>query len=258
MTFIHNLFRGRYVLMAMAKHDFKNKYRNSVLGVGWAFLSPLGMVAIIGTVYSILFRMSAAEFIPYLFLGIMPWNFLTESAAIGSRAFLNSHGYIKQTVVPLEVFPARVTVSTFLNFLFSLTVFVLLYFIRMPQKIGWSMLLAVPAMILWLIFVLGYTSITALTTTYIRDFEPIQTLMLQALFYATPVLYRSDMIPQKYAWIYRLNPLYYLLEILRTPLLGEGVPAAGTWMAAIATAGCSLALAQYLLLRIGRKIAFKL
>lgn len=258
MNFLTNLIKGRYVLRAMARHDFKNKYRNSILGVGWAFLSPLGMVAIIGTVYSILFRMSPKEFIPYLFLGIMPWNFLTESAAIGSRAFLNSHGYIKQTVVPLEVFPARVTVSTFINFIFSLSVFIVLYFIFVPEKIHWTMLAVLPAIFLWLVFVLGYTAITALVTTYIRDFEPIQTLMLQALFYATPVLYQSKMIPPKYALIYRLNPLYYLLESLRKPLLGEGLPDPTSVTVAAATAFLTLALAQYLLRKVGRKIAFRL
>lgn len=258
MNFFKNLAEGRHVLRAMARHDFKNKYRSSILGVGWAFLSPLGMVAIIGTVYSILFRMPPKEFIPYLFLGIMPWNFLTESAAIGSRAFINSHGYIKQTVVPLEVFPARVAVSTFINFLFSLSVFVLIYLIMAPERISWTMLAALPAMLLWLIFVLSWTCITGIATTYIRDFEPMQTLMLQALFYATPVLYRTEMIPEKYSILYKINPLYYLLETLRKPLLGEGLPAVGTILVALLTTLLTLGIAQHLIRKIGRNIAFKL
>lgn len=258
MSYWSNLIQGRHVLWAMAKHDFKNKYRNSLLGVGWAFLSPLGTVLIIGTVYSLLFRMNPKDFIPYLFLGIMPWNFLTESAAIGSKAFLNSHGYIKQTVVPLEVFPARVTVSTFINFIFSMGVFLPIHFLIAPEKLSLQIAASLVAILLWLIFVLGYTAITALTTTYIRDFEPIQTLMIQALFYATPVLYRADMIPEKYAFIYKLNPLYYLLEILRRPLLGEGIPDAKMFLIAALTAWLTLGLAQYLLRKVGRKIAFRL
>lgn len=258
MQYLQNLIAGRHVLFAMGRHDFKNKYRNSVLGVAWAFLSPLGTVAIIGIVYSILFRMQAKEFIPYLFLGIIPWNFMTESAAFGSRCFINSHGYIKQTPVPLEVFPARVVLSTAINFLLSLSVFMVLYFLWMPYKITFALLFVPIAILLWIIFILGYTTLTAILTTYFRDYEPIQTLMFQGLFYATPVLYKTQMIPERYSILYQINPLYYMLEIIRSPLLGEGIPK----LSMIAVAGIitlgTLAAAAWILRKIGRNIAFKL
>lgn len=256
--YVQHLIEGRHVLRAMGRHDFKNKYRNSILGVAWAFLSPLGTVAIIGVVYSILFRMTAKEFIPYLFLGIIPWNFLTESAAIGSRAFISSHGYIKQTRVPLEVFPARVVISTSINFLLSLAVFILLHFLWIPENIGPSLLFAPLSLAVWIIFVLGYTTLTALITTYLRDYEPIQTLIFQGLFYATPVLYRPEMIPEQYSLIYKINPLYYMLELIRRPLLGEGLPSWQTLAAALCIAFATLALSAFLLRKAGRNIAFKL
>lgn len=256
--YIRHLIEGRHVLRAMGKHDFKNKYRNSVLGVAWAFLSPLGTVAIIGVVYSILFRMTAKEFIPYLFLGIIPWNFLTESAAIGSRSFISSHGYIKQTGVPLEVFPARVVISTSINFLLSLTVFVFLHFLWIPENISLSFLFAPLSIAIWIVFVLGYTTLTALITTYLRDYEPIQTLIFQGLFYATPVLYRPEMIPENYSIIYKINPLYYMLEVIRRPLLGEGIPSWPTLLVSAFISFGILGLSAVLLKKIGRNIAFKL
>ena len=67
MNYFINFYRGRYILQSFIKQDFKNKYRNSFLGVAWSFLSPLGLVLVIGMVYSIVFKIQAKEFIPYLF-----------------------------------------------------------------------------------------------------------------------------------------------------------------------------------------------
>ena len=90
---LKSLFEFRFVLLSLVRQDLKNKYRNSILGIGWSLLYPLGLVAIIGVVYSQLMGQPLRDFIPYLFSGLIPWMFITQCADGGTMTFLNAEGY---------------------------------------------------------------------------------------------------------------------------------------------------------------------
>lgn len=258
MNYFINFYRGRYILQSFIKQDFKNKYRNSFLGVAWSFLSPLGLVLVIGMVYSIVFKIQAKEFIPYLFSGIIPWTFINIVADTGTTSFINAQGYIKQTQVPVEIFPVRAVAGAFINLLISLSAFFAVYLFLGFENFSPKMLMMIPALFIWLIFGIGWANIVSIINIYIRDFQPLQAILFQALFYATPIIYTVDMIPSEYSLIYLANPLYYLMEILRQPLLGQTIPGIEKWIIAFSFSLITFILGVYILNKNGRKISLKI
>ena len=258
MNYFINFYRGRYILQSFVKQDFKNKYRNSVLGMAWSFLSPLGLVMVIGIVYSLVFRVPAKDFIPYLFSGIIPWTFINIVADSGTTSFINAQGYIKQTQVPVEIFPVRAVAGAFINLLISLLAFFAVYLIIGLENFSPRMMMIIPALVIWLIFGIGWANIVSVINVYIRDFQPLQALVFQALFYATPIIYRVDMIPPEYKLIYLLNPLYYMMEILRQPLLGQNVPGIVYWMIALGFSVTIFLIGLLVINKTGRKISLKI
>ena len=259
MSYFKNIISARHILMSLTKQDLKNRYRNSVLGVLWNFLSPLGIVVIIGAVYSVVFNTPFGELIPYLFSGLLPWLFFTGCAEGGSLSFLNSQGYIKQTQVPIEIFPLRISLVHFVNLLIAIVAFFLIYAIINPSGFGLNMLLVVPALIIWFIFCSSWAAISAIVNLYIRDFQPLQSLIIQGLFYLSPIIYKPEMLNHSnFEWLYLLNPFYYLLEIIRKPLIGESLPSLESWGISTILAILLCEIAVYLINKIGRKITFRL
>lgn len=112
-------FRGiwldRFILASLVNKDLQIKYKRSKLGVAWAILTPLGLVLIIGGVYSIIFGAEPKTFIPLLFAGLTPWIFLNSTADGGTLAFIGAEGYLKQTIVNAQIFPLRITLVNFVN-----------------------------------------------------------------------------------------------------------------------------------------------
>ncbi|WP_181586743.1 ABC transporter permease [Paenibacillus taichungensis] len=259
MKYFKNLYEARYILLSLTRQDLKNKYRNSLLGVAWNFFSPLGIVLIIGLVYSVVFNTPLKELVPYLFSGLLPWIFFTSSAEGGALSFLSSQGYIKQTQVPIEIFPLRASIVNFVNLLISLAAFFLLYIFIDPGSFGFNMLYIFPALIIWLLFCSAWATISSIVNLYIRDFQPLQSLVLQGFFYLSPIIYKPEMMDSRnFQWVYLLNPFYYFLEIIRWPLLGKNIPGWRTWMICIIITLLLIQVSIILINKIGRKITFRL
>ena len=235
------------------------KYRRSKLGVAWAILTPLGLTLVMGAVYSILFGVDPGEFIPMLFAGLNPWLFISSTSDGGTMAFIGAEGYLKQTTVNAQIFPLRTAIVNFINLLYSMLAFLSIYIFLHPELFSAKMFLCVPGLALLFLFVLGLANFSAIINLDIRDFQPLQTLILQGMFYATPVVYQADMLKEKgFELIYRLNPFYYVIEIVRMPVQGRSIPAWDIWLiAALMALGLFLGSAIVLMKR-KKEIVFKL
>lgn len=260
---IKEYFRGiwtdRYVLMSLVIRDLQMKYRRSKLGIAWSILTPLGLVLIVGSVYSILFGADPRVFIPQLYAGLNPWIFLSASLDGGTLSFLSAEGYIKQTTVSAQIFPLRVCLVNGINLLYSIVAFFAVYLFLQPNCFGLIMLATIFGLFIMMLFVAGMTTIVANIHLTVRDFQPLQSLMLQGFFYVTPIIYEPSMLAEKgFAWIYELNPFYYILEIVRRPMLGRELPTAKTYIVAILLAVSAFLMGIWIMMKEKKEIAFKL
>jgi ABC-type polysaccharide/polyol phosphate export permease len=252
------IYKYRYVLVNLVRQDLKNKYRNSWLGVGWSLASPIGLVAIIGAVFSVVLKQSINDFLPYLYSGLIPWMYFVACADGGSYSFINAEGYIKQTQTPLEIFPIRMALVPFVQLLYSLVAYFIMFLFLKPEKFSLTMLMVPISLLIWLLLGISVSYLAASLHTYFRDYAPMQSLVLQGLFYATPIMYPAETIKGNFSWIVKYNPIYYFLEIIRHPLLGEPLPSLHEWFIVLGVLTFILLLSIIINHFIGRKFIFRL
>lgn len=257
--YFKNIFTARFILFNLVNQDLKSRYRQSLLGIGWSLATPLGLVTIIGFVFSTVLGQPIKEFIPFLFSGLMPWLFIVQSAEGGTGAFISAEGYLKQTNTPMEIFPLRNTMGAMVQLCNSLIAFFLVYLFLAIEKFNYNMLLVPLSLIIFFMLGVALSNLSALVNTFYRDYGHIQSLFFQGLFYATPIMFPANLLKGKaFEWIYKYNPFYYMIEIIRNPLLGKGTPHLYYWFIAAGFAFVLYVISILLLNKVGRRIVYKL
>ena len=257
-NYFTGLWRDRYVLLSLVKSDLKLKYKKSILGVAWSFITPIGLVLIIGTVYSILFNLKPSEFIPGLFAGLNPWIFISSSADSGTGAFIIAEGYLKQTNVNSQIFPIRSVLVNFINLIYSILAFLFIYIFLNPLSFNFNMFAVIPGLIIVLIFVISISNFASIINLNIRDFQPLQALAFQGFFYATPIIFPAKILKDRgFEYLYLLNPFYYMIEIIKAPLLGK-MPSSNVYLIAITVSMSLFILSVCFLMKFKNSITFKL
>lgn len=259
INYLKGIWKDRYVLWSLVNRDLQMKYKKSVLGVAWSIITPLSLVLIIGTVYSIIFGADPKTFIPLLFAGLNPWLFISGAADGGTISYITAEGYLKQTTVCPQIFPLRGVLVGFINLLYSITAFFSVYLFLQPNLFGLKMILVFPGLIILFLFSLSLANIASVMNLHIRDYQPLQSLVLQGLFYATPVIYQASMLKEKgFSFLYQLNPFYYILEVVRTPMLGDNIPSLNVYLIAISITFILLVFSIRMVIKNNHGIALKL
>lgn len=222
----------------LARLDILRRYTATMLGIVWAVLAPLLMSAVIGIVFSNLFGQKLAEFLPYLFLNLTLWAFFAASIDSGAIAFLAAEGYIKQIAkVSFYTYPLRMVLAAFFTLLLGLAAVagVILLF---GGRVSLTWLLIVPGLALWLAFGFAVCTISAVLNTWVRDFQHLQAVGVQALFYATPVMFPAALLVEhRLGGLLTWNPLYHLMMIVRVPMLYNDFPEPSHYVASALSVG---------------------
>ena len=218
----------------LARLDILRRYTATMLGIVWAILAPLLMSAVIGVVFSNLFGQKLQEFLPYLFLNLTLWAFFAASIDGGAIAFLAAEGYIKQIArVSFWTYPLRMVFASFFTLLLGL-IAVAVILLLFGGKVSATWILIIPGLAAWLVFGFAVCTISAVLNTWVRDFQHLQAVGVQALFYATPVMFPAALLVQhKLGWLLTFNPLYHLMMIVRVPMLNNDVPELSHYVASV-------------------------
>jgi len=222
----------------LARLDILRRYTATMLGLLWAVLAPLLMSAVIGLVFSNLFGQKLQDFLPYLFLNLTLWAFFAASIDSGAIAFLAAEGYIKQIAkVSFYTYPLRMVFAAFFTLLLGLAAVtgVILLF---GGRISLHWLLVIPGLACWLAFGFAVCTISAVLNTWVRDVQHLQAVGVQALFYATPVMFPAVLLVQHgLGWLLTFNPLYHLMMLVRVPMLYNDVPETSHYVASLISVG---------------------
>lgn len=224
-------------------HDIRQRYRRSFVGPFWLTLSMGVMVAGLAYLYAGMFGQKVEGYLPYVAIGIIVFSLISTIASEGAQVFISSSSLILQLRAPLSIYVYQMLWRNLLIFAHNICIYVVvLMFVKVP--IGFNSLLAVPGLFLvilngvWVSVALGSLS------ARFRDVPPIVTSILQVAFFLTPIFWLPDSIPDRQIFVY-LNPFYYLIEIVRMPLMGK-TPPLFIWAVAIGmNLGCALIAALF-------------
>lgn len=209
-----SIFRYRELLLNFAKKELKVKYKNSVLGFFWSLLNPVLMMLIFSFVLGFIFKDPKIDNFPiFVLAGLLPWNFFNSSIQGATGSIVANAGLIKKVYFPRELLPLSITLANLVNFFLELAVFFLFILVSAlfftPRLLVFYkflpyLIILLPALFL---FSVGVGLITAAINVYLRDVQHIIGIILMVLFYATPIIYRLELVPAAFLPFYKLNPL---------------------------------------------------
>lgn len=210
--------RYRYLIKQLVTRDFKTKYKRSVLGVLWSFLNPLLMMMVQYIVFSTLFKSSVPNFALYLIIGIVCFNFFNECAGMCLTSITGNASLITKVYVPKYIYPVSRMLSSMINLFLSFIPLILVMIITQVD-ISKSMILIPIPIICLAAFSLGIGMILATMMVFFRDTQFLWGVISMIWMYITPIIYPESILPQRFLFFFKLNPLYHIVRMVRIMLM---------------------------------------
>ena len=256
------LYRYRDLVRTLVARDLKVRYKNSVLGIVWSMLNPLGMMLVFTVVFTILIPNSTIDRFPiFVMCGLLPWNWFSGSVIGSIYSVVNNASLVKKVFFPREVLPLAIVLSNLVHFMLALVVLFAMILLTGTPLTHWVLLL--PLLIaIQFVFTMGLGFFLAAINVHFRDTAPIMDVLMLAWFFLTPVVYSTDSIPeirmmfgyavpvQRLAYI--LNPMASLVASYRVILYNGAPPDPAFLLRTVVTAIVCFVLGYVFFLRNSR------
>jgi ABC-type polysaccharide/polyol phosphate export permease len=215
-------FQMPRLILYMAWSDIRARYKRSVLGPFWITLSTAVGVVGLGFVWSELFHMDRASFIPLLTVGLILWQFLSACIMEAAQVFGRQSNIIRNLNLPIALHPAQLVLRHVLNLAHNIPLFAVV-FLLLGQSFSWHSLMFFPGLLLVIANLYWISLMIGTLGARFRDFEYIVSMVMPLLMFLSPVMYKSSSLSSlgRYMW---MNPLADMIDIVRCPLLGDPTP----------------------------------
>lgn len=205
-------------LRLLSGRDLKVRYETSMLGYLWSVLDPLVMAGIYWFVFTQIFNRGGSvgetPYIVFLIVALLPWVWFNASVTDFTHAFSKDAKLVRSTNIPRSIWISRVILSKGAEFLFSMPVLAL-FAVFGGATIGWGVLLFPVAVLLQALLLLGLGLLVAPLCVLYNDLERTTRLILRALFYASPIIYGLQDLPEPFAHILAFNPMSGIISLYR-------------------------------------------
>lgn len=223
-------FTHPYQWFLLAWYDIKQRYRRSILGPFWITISTAILIGTLGLLWSTLFKADVQTYLPYFATGYVLWMFISSQFVDSTAGFVQFESILKQHRLPYPSYILRLLSRNFIIFLHNcVIILVVVSFTK-----GWNLnvLYALPGMFVVILALLGASLITSILCLRYRDLALIVQNIVTVLYFLSPIMWQASTLPEKYHWIIGINPMSYLLDIVRKPILGSA-PSAQDWLFSI-------------------------
>jgi lipopolysaccharide transport system permease protein len=223
--YFQKLLEGRELLYFLTLREIKAKYKQTVLGVSWAFLQPLLLMLTFTVVFSLLTEVPT-DGLPYAifsYCAILPWSFFSGILSRGTGSLVSNQVLINKIYFPRDIIPLAVIGAAIVDFVIGAMLFVvLLWFYHIPLTAYG--LLFFPIFLIQLLLTTGLILILSPLNVFYRDIGHVLPLLTQIWMFATPVIYPLSVVPESFRAIYSLNPMAGIIDGYRAVLLHGTLP----------------------------------
>lgn len=223
MKIFKELYNYRELLKTNIKKEIRGKYKGSWLGILWTFLNPLLMLAVYSFVFPYILRVNVENYTIFMIVALIPWNFFTTAIQTGTGSVVANGNILKKVYFPREIIPISITTSQLVNFLITcIIMFIFIIF----SGVGFSYhVIIFPLLVLiQYIITLAFTFVLSALTVFVRDIDHFVSVVLMLGFYATPIVYQANMLPEKFQWALKVNPMAQIVEAYRAILYYHKTP----------------------------------
>jgi len=212
-----------FLVKQFAISDFKLRYNNSILGYFWSLMNPLLQFGVLLLVFSIFLRFDVPHYNVYLLLGVIMWSFLAESTNNAMDSLLGKSSLIKNTNFPRSIIIIASNITTSMGFILNLIV-LLIFFIVFRVKLSVTMFFFPFYLIFFFLLIAGLSLFLSALYVRFRDIQHIWRIFLQIGFWLTPIVYPLSIVPEKFRFLFNINPMYGIIHNSREILIYGNMP----------------------------------
>ena len=221
--FLKDLFQNRKTIIDLTRNDFRTKYLGSYLGLIWAFINPAVTIIIFWFVFEVGFKSKPVgnfPFILWIMTGMIPWFFFTDSLSNGTNSIVENTFLVTKVVFRVSMLPiVKILSSLCIHVFFIGVIFAVFALYNYPPHI--YNLQVIYYLFATIILVLGLSWITSSMNVFLRDIGQMIGVLLQFAFWGTPIFWSIKLLPEKYHFYIKINPVYYLTEGYRDSFINK-------------------------------------
>jgi len=220
------LISSRELLVAWTVRTIRARYQQSLLGWFWAIVQPAASVAIYSLVFTLVVPVQTGGF-PYpvfSYIAVVPWTLLSTSLTDMTGSLVGNIALVQKIYFPRQILAISAMAARLMDFGVAASLLVILM-LAYHSPFFFSALIYLPLiLVVQLMLTTGLGLACAALNVFYRDVQTVLVLVLQLWFYASPVIYPVSLVPERYTWIYYLNPMAGILQAYRDTLLTGAAP----------------------------------
>jgi lipopolysaccharide transport system permease protein len=252
---LRELWERRELLYFLIAREIQGTHRQTALGLSWIFLRPITYMLLLSLVFGRVVRVPS-DGVPYpvfALAALLPWGFFSNAVTKGSRSLVDNLHLISKVYFPRMMIPTAGAASGLMDFAASFVILLgVLRYYGMPMR--WEMLYVPLLLLVTFMFALAAGLWLATVSVKYRDVSFAIGFLLQALMYASPVIYPVSMVPPSVQFLYQLNPMSAVIQGFRWALLGSGSAPGLTFGLATVLAMAALVSGAYVFRRTERTV----
>lgn len=214
LYFLRDLYCSRALIWQLTARDFKSRYLGSYLGLFWAFVQPTVTILIFWFVFQVGFKAAPVDnfpFILWLITGIIPWFFISDCISTGTNSIVENSYLVKKVVFRVSMLPiVKMQSALIIHAFFVLVIFI--FFIAYKIYPTIHAVQVIYYSFAMIIMLLGLSWLTSALVIFLKDVGQLVSMFLQFGFWLTPIFWSIGIIPPKYQFYLKLNPIFYVIQ----------------------------------------------
>lgn len=220
---IQRMKKQQFLFEELVKRDFKQKYKRTVLGMGWSILSPLLTLFVLNIIFSNFFGNRLQHYTIYLFCGNLLFSYFSESTNQGMSSLVANAGIFSKVNVPKYIFLLSKNVSSLINFGLTLSIFFVFVVVSGLPITPKFLFLLYPIACL-ILFNIGMGLILSALFVFFRDIGYLYSIFTMLLMYSSAIFYSIDILPKNLQFLFYLNPVFVYITYFRSIVINGFIP----------------------------------
>jgi len=216
------VFKYRRLLASITRVELAKRHAGSILGMVWVILQPALLLSVYLFVYMVVFQyrfpgFSRIDYVLYVFCGLVPYLGFMEALTTGALSIRQNIHLVKNVMLPIELIPVRSVIVGMASQFVSMALVLLL--VAGTGSLSWHVLWLPVVVVLQVMWLGGLTWVLSSLTVALPDITYFINLFVFLLMFLSPIGFKPDMLPSKFAWVLYANPIYYMTEMYRDSML---------------------------------------
>ena len=225
---IKQIHDRKELLIQMTLREIKSRYKQSIMGYFWVILNPFFQIIIMSLVFSTIMRVPTyantnIPYIVFLYVALLPWSLFANSLSSATGSIVSNGGLITKVYFPRTILLLSTILAKIVDFIFASTIliiFLIIYQIPINLNVFWF----IPIFVIQLILTFGLSFFLSASNLIYRDVQYLLNLIISLWFYLTPIVYPTEIVPDKLKILFKLNPMSVLINAYRQVILAGKIP----------------------------------